>query len=88
MISQRLAYWAKAACVGLVLLSVHAAISQSKPPPPPPAQPSAPGSPAPSDAAEKHIKRTACLKQAKAKKLLGDQKNAFIKQCVEAPPTH
>jgi hypothetical protein len=87
MIFPRLAYWARAACVGLVLLSVQAAISQSNPPPAPPAQSTAPGSAAPSDAAEKHIKRTACLKQAKAKKLVGDQKNAFIKHCVDAPPS-
>jgi hypothetical protein len=69
-----------------VLLSVQAAISQSNPPPPP-AQTSPPGTAAPSDAAEKHIKRTACLKEAKAKKLVGEQKNAFIKNCVDAPPS-
>jgi hypothetical protein len=65
---------------------VQAAISQSNPPPPP-AQTSTPGTAAPSDAAEKHIKRTACLKEAKAKKLVGEQKNAFIKNCVDAPPS-
>ena len=86
MISRRLAYRARAACVGLVLLSVQAAISQSNPPPAP-TQSSAPGTAAPSDAAEKHIKRTACLKEAKAKKLVGEQKNAFIKNCVDAPPS-
>lgn len=37
-----------------------------------------------SDAA-KHAKRTACLKEAKAKKLLGPEKTAFIKNCVAAP---
>jgi psiF repeat len=87
MNSQRLGYLARAACVGLVLLSVEAAISQSNPPPAPPTQSTVPGTAAPSDAAEKHIKRTACLKQAKAKKLVGDQKNAFIKNCVDAPPS-
>jgi hypothetical protein len=87
MISRRLAYWARAACVGLVLLSVQAAISQSNAPPPAPTQSSAPNTAAPSDAAEKHIKRTACLKEAKAKKLVGEQKNAFIKNCVDAPPS-
>jgi hypothetical protein len=35
-----------------------------------------------SDAAARHAKRTACLKQAKAKKLVGAEKNSFIKDCV------
>jgi hypothetical protein len=52
--------------------------------------PSAPGTagtthPADGDAAAKHAKRTACLKNAKAKKLVGAQKTAFIKECVAAP---
>ena len=38
-----------------------------------------------SDAAAKHAKRTICLKNAKAKKLVGPQKTAFIKDCVAAP---
>jgi hypothetical protein len=37
------------------------------------------------DAAAKHAKRTACRKNAKAKKLVGDQKTTFIKDCVAAP---
>ena len=37
------------------------------------------------DAAAKHAKRTACLKSAKAKKLVGAQKTAFIKDCIAAP---
>jgi hypothetical protein len=48
---------------------------------PPPAVPS--DAPA-SDAAARHAKRTACLKQAKAKKLVGTGKNSFIKDCVAA----
>jgi len=48
---------------------------------PPPAVP--PDAPA-SDAAARHAKRTACLKQAKAKKLVGAGKNSFIKDCVAA----
>jgi hypothetical protein len=48
---------------------------------PPPAVPS--DAPA-SDAAARHAKRTACLKQAKAKKLVGAGKNSFIKDCVAA----
>jgi hypothetical protein len=37
------------------------------------------------DAAAKHAKRTACLKQAKAKKLVGADKKAFVKECLAAP---
>jgi hypothetical protein len=35
-----------------------------------------------SDAAEKHTRRTACLKDAKSKKLVGAQKTAFLKDCI------
>jgi hypothetical protein len=44
-------------------------------------------SPAPvaGDAAARHVKRTACLKEAKTKKLIGAQKTAFLKSCIEAP---
>lgn len=38
-----------------------------------------------SDAAAKHAKRTACLKDAKAKKLLGADKTSFLKTCIAAP---
>lgn len=37
------------------------------------------------DAAAKHAKRTACLKSAKEKKLVGAQKSAFVKDCVGTP---
>jgi hypothetical protein len=37
------------------------------------------------DAAAKHAKRTACLKEARAKKLVGAQKTAYIKECTAAP---
>ena len=39
-------------------------------------------SPADNEAAAKHAKLTACLKDAKSKKLIGEQKAAFIKECV------
>jgi len=46
----------------------------------------APGAAAPSgDAAAKHAKRTACLKDAKAKKLVGADKTSFLKNCIAAP---
>ena len=86
MNSPRLASWARAVCAGLVLLGVQAAIPQSNPPTPAPAR-TVPDSNAPvSDAAEKHVKRTACVKDAKAKKLVGAQRNAYIKSCVASPP--
>jgi hypothetical protein len=43
------------------------------------------GEPAAGDAAAKHAKRTACLKDAKAKKLVGVEKNAFVKNCIAVP---
>jgi hypothetical protein len=44
------------------------------------------GATAASDAAaKKHAKRTACLKDAKSKKLVGADKTAFLKNCISAP---
>jgi hypothetical protein len=43
------------------------------------------GTSADGDAAAKHAKRTACLKNAKAQKLVGAKKTAFVKDCVAAP---
>jgi hypothetical protein len=37
------------------------------------------------DAAAKHAKRTACLKDAKTKKLVGAEKTSFLKSCIAAP---
>jgi len=48
----------------------------------------APGTPAatpPSDAAARHAKRTSCLKDAKAKKLVGADKTSFLNTCIAAP---
>ena len=42
--------------------------------------------PAAADAAAKHAKRTACLKETKARKLLGAEKTAFLTDCIGAPP--
>jgi hypothetical protein len=52
-----------------------------------PAQPpvAATGTNADNDAAAKHAKRTACLKEARAKKLVGGQKTAYVKNCTAAP---
>jgi hypothetical protein len=55
--------------------------------PPASASPAAapPATAADNDAAAKHAKRTACIKKARAKKLVGDEKTAFIKDCTAAP---
>jgi hypothetical protein len=37
------------------------------------------------EAAAKHAKRTACLKSAKEKKLVGADKASFLKACIAAP---
>ena len=39
----------------------------------------------PSEAAIRHAKRTACLKNARAKKLVGTNKTSFLKTCIAAP---
>jgi hypothetical protein len=47
--------------------------------------PAAAAAPSSGDAAAKHAKRTACLKDAKAKKLVGADKTSFLKSCIAAP---
>jgi psiF repeat-containing protein len=82
-----------AACLLLSLGAVFAAALAAPPSDSPKAPAAAPaaaatpatGTAADSDAAAKHAKRTACLKNAKAKKLVGAQRTAFIKDCVAAP---
>jgi hypothetical protein len=80
---------ATAACL---LLSALAAANEppaaSSPAPtstPPATAGTAAGATADNEAAAKHAKRTACLKAAKAKKLVGPQRTAFIKECIAAP---
>ncbi len=75
-------YSAVAAAVYLSLLP----IAQGFDGVPDPAVPAATSpSAASGDAAAKHAKRTACLKEAKAKKLVGAAKTSFVKNCVAAP---
>jgi psiF repeat len=38
-----------------------------------------------SDAADRHAKRTACIKDAKTKKLHGPDRTAYIKNCAATP---
>jgi hypothetical protein len=47
--------------------------------------PAAPAAAPSADAAAKHAKRTACLKEAKARKLVGADKTSFLKDCMTAP---
>jgi hypothetical protein len=37
------------------------------------------------EAAARHAKRTACVNQARARKLVGAQKTAYIKGCIDTP---
>jgi len=53
--------------------------------PPAAAKPAPAAAPPTGDAAAKHAKRTACLKDAKAKKLVGAEKTAFLRNCIATP---
>jgi len=86
-------------CLLLAVLASRFAAALADSPSPPPTAPAA--APAPhaaapvtpkdgtgtsaDEAAAKHAKRTACLKSAKEKKLVGAQKSAFVKDCVGTP---
>src|ERR1700679_3425106 len=91
--AMRLAFAASALCLSALGLSLLTQAAQPVTPQAaaaaatPAATPAATApSPAPvaSDAAAKHVKRTACLKEAKTKKLIGADKTAFLKSCIEA----
>jgi hypothetical protein len=76
----------------LIALSALAGSWASEPPtaaPPPTAAaqpaPAAGTGTADNEAAARHAKRTACINQARAKKLVGAQKTAFIKGCIGTP---
>jgi hypothetical protein len=78
----------------LIALSALAGSWASEPPaaaPPPTAaaQPAAAAAAgtgnADNEAAARHAKRTACINQARAKKLVGAQKTAYIKGCIGTP---
>ena len=58
----------------------HGAAASLQPP-----RPAGGASNADNEAAARHAKRTACINQARAKKLVGAQKTAYIKGCVGAP---
>jgi len=76
----RLAFAAGAVCVSLVGI----ASQPETPKAPDPATVASSGMSANEDAA-KHTKRTACLKDAKARKLIGADRSTFLKDCIAAP---
>jgi hypothetical protein len=80
----RVAFRASALCLCLSGVAIQATSSQT------PSSSAAPGATptattAADDAAAKHAKRTACLAQAKAQKLVGAEKTAYLKSCIDAP---
>jgi hypothetical protein len=89
-LSMRVAITATFLLLCLVLFAVQPAPSQSPATATPATTPTATqtaaieSAAAGSEAAEKHAKRTACLKQAKTKKLLGTEKTQFLKTCNAA----
>jgi hypothetical protein len=74
--------------LGLAASGASGDVAKTASPKTVPATAAPPSAPTPdaaaSDAAARHAKRTACLKQAKSKKLVGAEKNSFIKDCVAA----
>jgi hypothetical protein len=95
-VAMRLASAASALCLSALGLSLLTQAAQPVTPQAAPAAPAAPAaatpvdaapSPTPvaGDAAAKHLKRTACLKEAKTKKLIGAEKTAFLKSCLDSP---
>ena len=68
-----------------MILGLVAAASGFGDAPAAPPSPAAPAAAASGDAAAKHVKRTACLKDAKTKKLVGAEKASFLKSCIPAP---
>ncbi|HEX3915607.1 MAG TPA: hypothetical protein VHW71_19085 [Steroidobacteraceae bacterium] len=86
----RPAFAASALCLGLLVLAARPAAAQTPAPSTPvPAAAAPAAAPAPAstanDAAARHLKRTACLKEARTKKLIGANKTAFLKNCIDAP---
>jgi hypothetical protein len=74
----RLGLAASALCLSLLVIA-RPATSQI------PASSTSPP-PAAGDAAVRHAKRTACLKESRARKLVGAEKTAFLKKCIDATP--
>jgi hypothetical protein len=86
--AMRLAFAASALCLGALGLGLLALADQPVTPQPPARASTAPASVAATvagDDAARHVKRTACLKEAKARKLIGADRTAFLKSCIDAP---
>jgi hypothetical protein len=86
-----LACLALASVIGGRLIAATAGGSPAKIPAPASPPPAAAPRPAPAagssidnDAPARHARRTACLKDAKSKKLVGAQRDAYVKNCVGA----
>ena len=86
-----LACLALASVIGGRLIAATAGGSPAKVPAPDSPPPAAAPRPAPAagssidnDAPARHARRTACLKDAKSKKLVGAQRDAYVKNCVGA----
>lgn len=77
-----------AASAGLLSLAERPATATSTSAAPAPAStaPAAPGTPSSSSAADeaaaRHAKRTACLKNARLKKLVGAKRTSYVKECM------
>jgi hypothetical protein len=87
----RFATVATAVCLSVLAFAGGLAAGPPAPSTDVPATAAAPGTAGPAagsasnDAAAKHAKRTACLKSAKTKKLVGADKTAFLKSCIATP---
>ena len=82
----RPAFAASALCLGLLVLAAQQAAAQTPAPAAAPTPtPTATATASANDAAARHLKRTACLKEARTKKLIGADKTAFLKNCIDAP---
>jgi hypothetical protein len=72
-------------CACLLFLAAHVHPADTQPTPPPPATNPPADSQSSNAAAEKHAKRMACLKVAKEKKLVGEKRDTYVKNCLEQP---
>jgi hypothetical protein len=75
-------------CLSVVVAGASIAAEATDAPAGASAKPAAmtPAATAASDAAaKKHAKRTACLKDAKSKKLVSADKTSFLNKCIAAP---
>jgi hypothetical protein len=75
----------------LIAAAATAGATQTKVPAPASApsnaapKPAAAGSATDGDAPARHARRTVCLKNAKAKKLVGAQRTSYVKDCMGGP---